>query len=37
MSERDYLIASVIHELGVETRKAMPKEDKKASELNRLP
>jgi hypothetical protein len=30
-------IAELIHEPAVETRKAMPKEDKKANELNRLP
>jgi hypothetical protein len=29
MSDRDYLVAGVIHELAVEIRKAMPKEDKK--------
>ena len=28
MSERDYLIAGVIHELATEIRKAMPEKDK---------
>jgi hypothetical protein len=29
VSERDYIVAGVIHELAMEIRKHMPKEDKK--------